>query len=192
MLVQLQNDHKICSHVKVFFYFWEWNSFPNDSLFIVWNESRTKEDFEQPIYALSFKMQRLSWTGQTCCSNGVCLRVAPNAKKSKKFWSWKGFFRQRSRDKIHLLQTCISLSCCLNLKKQKTSTASILREPKEPSIPIFLSALPPKLLSQLRNEYCGSGQRFLASEELYTMRYTKHPLLRCSQLEAKCRNCFYL
>lgn len=140
MLVQLQNDHKICSHVKVFFYFWEWKFFPNDSLFIVWNESRPKEDFKQPIYALSFKMQRLSWTGRARCSNRISLRVSPNAKKFKKIWSWKGFFRQRSRAKIHLLQTCISSSCCLNLKKKKIPLPLFYERPRS-HLSLFSSML---------------------------------------------------
>lgn len=50
MPAPLHNDHIICLHVKVFFYIWAGGHFPNDSLFIVWNnEPRVKEDFRQRI-----------------------------------------------------------------------------------------------------------------------------------------------
>ena len=54
-LAPLHNDHIICLHVRVFFYIWAGGHFPNDSLFIVWNnEPRVKEDFRRRISALSF------------------------------------------------------------------------------------------------------------------------------------------
>lgn len=83
MLAQLQNDHIICLHVKVFFYIWAEGNFPNDSLFIVWkSEAMADRDFRQPIHRLLclFKLQWLRWMEQECCSNWVCMRLAPNAK----------------------------------------------------------------------------------------------------------------